>query len=238
MAMWGKIIGGAIGSMGGPIGIGIGAAIGHHFDRASNEESHEEQVGVAYMFIIVASMAKMAKADGLVTKDELARVNELFQELGLEGESLETARNIFRKEKDSDSDIGEYFAQFSKLTETDLNQAQLLYTILLDVAKADGKYHDAEIQILQLAETQLRLPVGYTDREVGIQQNSHKHAAELLGVEQSASETEIKQAYRAKCKEMHPDVLSSKGLPDELINYAEVQVQSYKEARDTLLAKS
>ena len=76
-----------------------------------------------------------------------------------------------------------------------------------------------------------------TDREVCSQHNSRKHAAELLGLTASASEAEIKQAYRTKCKEMHPDVLRSKGLPDELISYAGAQVQSFKEARDTLLAK-
>ena len=50
MAMWGKVIGGAIGSMGGPIGIGIGAVIGHQFDKASNAATNEQQVAIAYMF--------------------------------------------------------------------------------------------------------------------------------------------------------------------------------------------
>ena len=236
MAMWGKLIGGAIGSIGGPIGIGIGAVIGHQFDRASDTATKEQQIAISYMYIIVAAMAKMAKADGQVSKDELGRVTELFRELRLTGQSLKTAQDIFRIEKDSTSDIGQYFAQFSKLTDADLTQAQVLYGVLLEIAKADGQYHDAEIEILRLAETKLRLPVGYTEREVGNQHNSRKHAAELLGLSLSATEAEVKQAYRSKCKEMHPDVLRSKGLPDELINYAGAQVQSFKEARDTLLA--
>ncbi len=235
MAVWGKIIGGVIGSIGGPIGIGLGAAVGHQFDKAAEQVGKKQQVAVAYMFILVASMAKMAKADGRITKEEIERIDQFFTQLGFEGDAKKAAQDIFRQEKDSDSDIGAYFEQFSKLTEADLDQAQVLYRILLEIAKADGQLHEAEIQILRLAESKLRLPVGYTDREVGSQHSSLKHAAEVLGVSEAASEAEIKKSFREKCKKMHPDALRSQGLPDELVQYAGAQIQSFTEAKDTLL---
>ena len=235
MAVWGKIIGGAVGSIGGPIGIAIGAAMGHQFDRSTETSEHEDHIEIAYMFILVASMAKMAKADGQVTQDEIQKVNALFSELGLEGEEKKAAQDIFRSEKNSDSDIGEYFDQFSKLTEADLTQAQILYSLLLDVAKADGQLHKGELHILHQAESKLRLPMGYTEREVGNQHNSRKHASEVLGIAEFASEDDIKKAYRAKCKEMHPDTLQRHGLPAELIKHAAAQIQSYTDARDILL---
>ncbi|MGZ0654947.1 TerB family tellurite resistance protein [Coraliomargarita sp. W4R72] len=235
MAVWGKIIGGVIGSIGGPIGIGLGAALGHQFDRAAQEVGKKQEVAVAYMFILVASMAKMAKADGRISKEEIERIDQLFTQLGFAGDAKKAAREIFRQEKDSDSDIGAYFDQFSKLTEANLDQAQVLYTILLEIAKADDHLHEAEIQILRLAESKLRLPVGYTDRELGTQHSSLKHAAEVLGISESASEAEIKKSFRDKCKKMHPDVLRSQGLPDELVQYAGAQIQSFTEAKDTML---
>lgn len=235
MAVWGKIIGGVIGSIGGPIGIGLGAALGHQFDRVADKVGKKQQVAVAYMFILVASMAKMAKADGRISKEEIDRIEQLFTQLGFAGEARRAAQEIFRQEKDSNSDVGAYFEQFSKLTEADLSQAQVLYTILLEIAKADGQLHEAEVQILRLAESKLRLPVGYTDREIGSQCSSLKHAAEVLGVSESASEAEIKKAFRDKCKKMHPDVLRSQGLPDELVQYAGAQIQSFTEAKDALL---
>jgi DnaJ like chaperone protein len=235
MAMWGKIIGGVLGSIGGPIGIGLGAALGHQFDRAGGGADHPQKVEVAYMFILVASMAKMAKADGRITKEEIERVEGFFSELGFKGEYERAAHRIFLKEKDRDSDIGAYFEQFSKLTDADQTQAQVLFKVLLEVAKADGHYHEAEIDILRLAESKLRLPVGYTDRELGGGHNRLKHASEVLGISESASEAEIKKAYREKCKKMHPDVLRSEGLPDELVKYAGIQIQSYTEAKDALL---
>jgi DnaJ like chaperone protein len=238
MAVWGKIIGGVIGSIGGPIGIGLGAALGHQFDKAADQGGQKQHVAVAYMFILVASMAKMAKADGHISKEEIERIDQFFSQLGFTGDAKKTAQEIFRKEKESNSDIGAYFEQFSQLTKADLNQAQILYTILLEIAKADGNIHEAEIQILHLAESKLRLPVGYTDREIGSQHSSLKHAAEVLGVSESASESEIKSAYRDKCKKMHPDVLISQGLPDELVQYAGAQIQSFTEAKDTMLKAS
>lgn len=237
MAVWGKIIGGVIGSIGGPIGIGLGAALGHQFDKAADQVGKKQQVGLAYMFILVASMAKMAKADGQISKEEIERIDQFFAQLGFTGDAKTAAQNIFRQEKDSNSDIGAYFEQFSQITKADLNQAQILYTILLEIAKADGHLHEAEIQILHLAELKLRLPVGYTDREIGSQHSSVKHAAEVLGISESASESEIKKAFRDKCKKMHPDVLRSQGLPDELVQYAGAQIQSFTEAKDTMLTK-
>ncbi|MGJ8652966.1 MAG: TerB family tellurite resistance protein [Opitutaceae bacterium] len=235
MALWGKIIGGAIGSIGGPIGIALGAVVGHQFDKAAGQVGEKQHVAVAYMFILVASMAKMAKADGHISKEEIERIDQFFAQLGLTGTAKQAAQEIFRKEKDSDSDIGAYFEQFSQLTKADLNQAQLLYTILLEIAKADGHIHEAEVEMLRLAESKLRLPVGYTDREIGSQHSSLKHAAEVLGISESASESEIKKAFRDKCKKMHPDVLRSQGLPDELVQYAGAQIQSFTEAKDAML---
>ncbi|MEN8662464.1 MAG: TerB family tellurite resistance protein [Lentimonas sp.] len=237
MAVWGKIIGGVIGSIGGPIGIGLGAALGHQFDKAADQVGKKQHVAVAYMFILVASMAKMAKADGNISKEEIERIDHFFAQLGLNGDAKKAAQDIFRQEKDSDSDIGAYFEQFSEITKADLSQAQILYTILLEIAKADGHLHEAEIQILHLAELKLRLPVGYTDREIGTQHSSLKHAAEVLGIPESSSESEIKKAFRDKCKKMHPDVLRSQGLPDELVAYAGAQIQSFTEAKDTMLTK-
>lgn len=119
MALWGKIIGGAIGSIGGPIGIGLGAALGHQFDRAAEQVGKKQHIAVAYMFILVASMAKMAKADGHISPKEIGRIDQFFEQLGFKGEAKKAARDIFRKEKDSDSDIGAYIDQFSKITEAD-----------------------------------------------------------------------------------------------------------------------
>ncbi len=235
MAVFGKIVGGVIGSMGGPIGIALGVVLGHKLDTMVAEKSAEGTKEVAFMFVLVACMAKMAKADGHVSQHEVARAGALFKRLGLTGNSLELAKKIFQREKDSDTDIGDYFDQFRKITQGDPTQAQLLYGMIADIAKSDDKLHAREVEILRLAEVKLGLPAGFTDNMLDGEHKDRKVAAETLGISPNATEAEIKKAYRKKCSEMHPDILASKGLPEELMSFAGTQIHLFTEARDTLM---
>ena len=77
MSIWGKIIGGTTGfALGGPLGAIIGMMIGGSFDRSakklssSNQISQQQKQNVFALCIIVLS-AKIAKADGQVTKEEI-----------------------------------------------------------------------------------------------------------------------------------------------------------------------
>jgi DnaJ like chaperone protein len=237
MALIGKIIGGALGSFGGPIGIGIGVIIGHQFDKSINKVSEAQGLAISFEYIIIACMAKMAKADGQVSSKEIAKVNKLFKSLDLEGEELEIAKKIFQNEKDSDTDIGEYLDQFRKIVKGNPDMTQLLYTSLWELAHADGGLTVEESDILKLAEYKLGISSNYKNsftRSKGLDSSA---ATEILGVQANASEAEIKKAYRKKCLAMHPDVLRSKGLPDEMMQFAAKQIDSYTKAKDALLNK-
>ncbi len=78
--MWGKIIGGAAGfALGGPLGALLGAVAGHAFDRMrAGQVPAEEAKPVAFTVAVVVLAAKMAKADGAVTRDEIAAFKRVF----------------------------------------------------------------------------------------------------------------------------------------------------------------
>ena len=93
MSIWGKVIGGTAGFfMGGPLGALIGAAAGHAYDRykdGAQPDGEPRGPGfgdafraanrqAAFTIAVVALAAKMAKADGVVTKDEIATFKRLF----------------------------------------------------------------------------------------------------------------------------------------------------------------
>lgn len=80
MSVWGKIIGGTAGfAMGGPLGALLGGIAGHAFDKmrvAQTEDGGTKQV--AFTIGVIVLGAKMAKADGVVTRDEIEAFREVF----------------------------------------------------------------------------------------------------------------------------------------------------------------
>jgi DnaJ like chaperone protein len=84
MSIWGKILGGAAGfAIGGPIGAILGAGAGHAVDkmRDSTREAPEDDATrrVAFTIGVIVLGAKMAKADGVVTQDEVGAFKEVFR---------------------------------------------------------------------------------------------------------------------------------------------------------------
>ena len=87
MSIWGKLIGGAAGfAIGGPIGLLIGVAAGHLADnvrsrgsRARIKNSNTATRQQVFAIALIALSAKMAKADGKVTRDEVNAFKAVFK---------------------------------------------------------------------------------------------------------------------------------------------------------------
>jgi hypothetical protein len=73
MQLWGKLAGATAGlAAGGPIGALLGGFAGHYFIDRDEEEDIPAENQVAFTVGVIALGAKMAKADGIVTRDEVA----------------------------------------------------------------------------------------------------------------------------------------------------------------------
>ena len=84
MSVWGKILGGAAGfALGGPLGALIGAVAGHAVDKMSGgtatAETADATKQIAFTIGVIVLGAKLAKADGQVTRDEVDAFKQVFR---------------------------------------------------------------------------------------------------------------------------------------------------------------
>ena len=193
-----------------------------------------------------ALLAKMAKADGRVTRDEIASVERAFARLGFSSGDRETAVKAFRAAKDDGRSIYDYAALFTSVVRS-LEVRELFYELLWDIACADGVVSASEDAILRTIPEYLGIPrewyfvyarerfAGGSFDYGGSSQRQRRESAppprdklaeaySILGVSSTASDDEVKKAYRLKAKKYHPDTLRAQGLPDEMVGKATEQM--------------
>ena len=232
MAWTGKIIGGVLGSFIGPWGTAIGIGIGHQFDKGA---SRVQQAGMAMQVAFFGCMAKMAQADGKITKEEIRAVEQIIARLGYTPTMRAAAIDIFRKAKDDSHTAGDYLNQLASVIQFNPQIAMTFLAALHAIAQADGLIHPNEREILLQAERAFRLRPGTVETLLGGgSANDLDQAYKVLEVSPDMSDAEIKRVYRQKCTEFHPDKLASKGLPDEFMEFANEQLAKINEAYDTL----
>jgi DnaJ like chaperone protein len=232
MAWTGKIIGGVLGSMIGPLGAVIGVGIGHQFDKGA---SRMQTTAMAFQAAFFGCLAKMAKADGQITQEEISAVEQIMARLGYRGPMRDAAVEIFRKAKDDAHTAADYLNQLASIIQFNPQIAMTFLAALHAVAQADGLIHPNEREILLQAERVFRLRPGTIDAMLGTSTASAvDEAYKALDCSPEMSDDEIKKAYRQKCVEFHPDKLTSKGLPDEFMQYANEQLAKINEAYDTI----
>lgn len=232
MAWAGKIIGGVLGSLMGPLGTVVGVGIGHQFDKGANRiRTTAQTIQVAFF----GCLAKMARADGQITQDEIHAVEQIMARFGYTGPMRESAIGIFRTAKDDPHTAVDYLSQLAGVVQFNHQIAMTFLAALHAVAQADGSIHPNEREILLQAERAFRLQPGTVDALLGGRSTGNLDAAyKVLECTPDMSDAEIKKVYRQKCIDFHPDKLASKGLPDEFMQYANGQLAKVNEAYDTI----
>lgn len=219
MSIWGKLGGAAAGFLlgGGPLGALAGAFAGHVlFDREAIDETREP--GIAFTIAMIALCAKMAKADGVVTDEEIAVFENLFRVPA--GEAV-NVRRIFDLARQDTAGYEAYASQIARLYRGNPAVLEDILDGLFEIAKADGVFHPGEQAFLErVAEI-----FGFAPAEFRRIRASHFGADKadpyvVLGVAVDASDEEIKHTYRLLVRENHPDSLIARGVPAEFVKLA------------------
>ena len=233
----GSYLGGILGHLPGSL---LGAFLGHKVEDvlfggkrkvpyASMSSSNRSMVFCASA---AAMLAKMAKADGVVTRDEITGVEEAFRRLGFTPAARRYAVNVFRKAKDDSHSIYDYAKEFAAAVDS-VEVRELFYEILWDIACSDGVVGSQELLILQRIPRALgvriewygyfasqRLRSGGGGGGSAAPRDELSNAYAVLGASAGDSVEDLKRKYRELAKRNHPDALRAQGLPEEMVGKA------------------
>lgn len=198
--------------------------LGALFDRLRAAPVPERSVG--FTIAIIAIGAKLAKADGAVTRDEVAAFRNVFVIPPSEEANAARVYNLAR------NDVAGFDAYARKIADLfrrdgqtkDDDGGNLLVDILeglFQIAVADGAYHPREDVFL----AEVARIFGLEDRvfrrvRARFVDGAARDPYEVLGLSKDASLEAAKSAWRAAVKDSHPDVMIARGVPPEAVQLA------------------
>ncbi|MCS5547572.1 MAG: TerB family tellurite resistance protein [SAR86 cluster bacterium] len=238
MSFWNSAIGAMIGfTIGGPIGALVGGVIGAKFGKkkGSFSFSNNQKNQVAFFAALFACLAKLAKADGRVSQDEIQAVDRFIKErFKFNPDQRKFAIQIFNRAKDDTNSYEDYAYQLSDLLKANKNALLVFYELLFELAMADGVLHQKEQELLRNTTHIFKIDPEIYENLKSQFVDSKVNPYIVLGVTKSMDFEEIKRVYRRKRKEFHPDTLISKGLPEELIERAKEKFIEIQEAYEAI----
>lgn len=174
---------------------------------------------VAFAIAVIALGAKMAKADGVVTRDEVVAFREVFT---IPPEQEANAARVFNLARQDVAGFDIYARRIKAMyADNDAPLCDLLEG-LFHIAMADGLYHPKEdVFLREVADI-----FGFDDRRFrGIRAqfvaDADRDPYDVLGVDPSAPLDEVRAVWRQLVRETHPDRMMARGVPQEAIKLAE-----------------
>lgn len=235
MSIWGKIIGSATGfAFGGPIGALVGGIAGHAVDKIHPkdklpEEKALKQIGFTIGVIVLS--AKMAKADGKVTKEEIIafrkKVNVPINEIKNVGRLWDQARQTIDGFEIYAQQIANLLGKKSPVLEELLN-------LLLFIAKADGIISPEEISYLKKVSIIFGFLENDFKRIYSLNMGNYMNPYQVLGVSEDTSIKNIKIKWKILAINHHPDRLIAKGMPEDFIEKSTARLQEINNAWDII----
>jgi DnaJ like chaperone protein len=233
----------------------LGYLIGSSVDRAQAfgigginplSAGQRQKVFLDTVFIL---MGKLAKADGHISKDEIAHVEAFIKKMGMTAEHRQEAIDQFKKGSATNFDMTATLDEFMTHCGHTLNLKQVLLMYLTVMALADGSVDPSERDVLE----KIALHLGYSKAEFkrildmvlnqahfsqGQTQADSKSALEdaykALGVSADSTDQQVKRAYRKLMSQHHPDKLMGQGVPEDMIKVATEQAQEIQLAYDLI----
>ncbi|NLY08062.1 MAG: co-chaperone DjlA [Spirochaetales bacterium] len=204
-----------------------------------------EKRQMIYFVSVFSMLAKLCTADGSMNMKSKERVDKFISEnMNSNPQSAQLAHNIFDEATRSQYSFESFAKQFFSYFGGDTNMLMTMMHIMFQVSMADGNMTQSEEILINQAGMIFRFSFftmnsfkrqyqfrssasGYSygyqqqyQQSTQTRQNDTDHSYDVLGVSPDASDDEIKKAYHKLSIEYHPDMVASKGLPEEFSKFA------------------
>ena len=235
MSIWGSLIGGMIGlSLGGPIGMLLGSILGGKISRARARGGFRDigQRQRIFALSLIILSAKLSKADGQVSREELIAVKD---KLKIPENELDEVGKVFNKAKQESTGYEPYAQQIAQFYKGNLNVLEEVINVLFYIAESDGHVSDEEEKMIE----NIAYIFGLTQSQYLSIKESRKSSDKqnpYMVLESSPNDDlqTIRKRYLKLSKEHHPDLLLSKGVPNEVIEESKKTMRSINSAWDQI----
>ena len=265
MAIWGKLLGAAIGFIAGQwVGLVLGVVAGHAFDQwwaeiRAKRTRRQAPPGpdlfdldailgtrrVAFATAIVALAAKLAKVDGRVTRNEIDAFRRIFD---ISDADVGDVAAIYNDAKRSAAGYEPFARQVAQVFGPERVVLEELLCGLFEVAIADGPIDENELRFLrdvgaifgfgpfQFDTIRARYMFSWQGRRPDPTPTTIDHYR-VLGLTRDVTDEQVKQAWRGLVREHHPDGLVARGLPPEFVEKASRRLAAINAAYDRIAAE-
>lgn len=231
---WGKWLWGGLGwAVGGPIGAIIGFALGsitveqgtQTRSIGSGSRSTPGDFGTSLLVLCAAMM----KADNKLLKSELDYVKQFFtRQFGVE--STQERMLLFREILKQDIQLQPVCFQIRD--HLDYSSRLELMHLLFGLAAADGHVNDQELDLLKQIADYTRIQTNDFLSLQAMFVKDKKAAYQILEIDKSVTDDEVKKAYRKMAMKYHPDKVHHLG--PEFQNDAQEKFKKINEAYETI----
>ncbi len=191
-----------------------------------------ERRQVTFTIAMIALSAKMAKADGVVTHDEIEAFKEIFE---IPSKEQHNVARIFNLAKQDVAGFDAYARQILKIYGHDPEFLEDILDGLFHIAEADGIIHENELIFLENIGCIFAIEdEAFETIKARHVKNGITDPYQVLGVEVEWSNFEIKKQYRRLVAENHPDRLIARGVPPEFVKIATDKMAAINVAYDRL----
>lgn len=190
---------------------------------------------VAFSVAMIALSAKMAKADGIVTQDEVRAFREIFEVPPKETRNVARLYDFAKRDIAGFEAYAERMAQLCGYGGPNCAMLEDVLDGLFHIATADGLLHEREGRFLH------RIAEIFQIEEAHYQSILARHADlgaadpyVVLGIERGKSFDEVRKRYRKLVQDNHPDKVIARGLPQEFIKIATTRIVAINAAYEII----